>query len=109
MESAACVYMYFFALSGEMPGQITQDLAGRGVIRKIESVEKDQAPPHTIPPIQAVEVWMRSMNRSPSTRASIFVRRKQSSACFGVHTTGSFSLNDVFSTIGTPVRSQKAS
>jgi hypothetical protein len=37
------------------------------------------------------------------------VRRKQSNASTGLQTTGSFSLNEVFSTIGTPVRSRKAS
>jgi hypothetical protein len=42
---------------------------------------------------------------SPSTRISIRVRRKQSSASSGWQTTGSFSLNDVLSSIGTPVRS----
>ena len=44
----------------------------------------------------------------PITSTSILVRRKQSSASFGSQTTGSFSLNEVFSTIGTPVRSRKA-
>ena len=33
----------------------------------------------------------------------MLVRRKQSSACSGVSTIGSFSLNDVLSSIGTPV------
>jgi hypothetical protein len=37
------------------------------------------------------------------------VRRKQSSASLGWQTTGSFSLNEVLSTIGTPVRTRKAS
>src|SRR5579862_6821335 len=46
---------------------------------------------------------------SPSTKTSIFVRRKQSSASSGRHTTGSFSLNEVLSTIGTPVRRSNAS
>ena len=45
----------------------------------------------------------------PSTSTSIFVLRKQSSASSGLHTTGSFSLNEVFSTMGTPVSSRKAS
>ena len=35
--------------------------------------------------------------------ASIRVRKKQSIASSGVHTIGSFSLNDVFNTTGTPV------
>src|SRR5205814_473603 len=47
--------------------------------------------------------------RSPITSRSIFVRRKQSSAWAGVFTTGSFSLNDVFNTTGTPVASRNAS
>ena len=46
---------------------------------------------------------LRSITVSPSTSMSIFVRRKQSSASSGLQTIGSFSLNDVFSTIGTPV------
>lgn len=44
----------------------------------------------------------------PITSTSIFVRKKQSSASSGRHTTGSFSLNEVFSTIGTPVKSRNA-
>lgn len=45
---------------------------------------------------------------SSSTSTSILVRRKQSSASSGRHTTGSFSLKDVFNTMGTPVSSRKA-
>jgi hypothetical protein len=36
------------------------------------------------------------------------VRRKQSSASLGCRTIGSFSLNDVFRTIGTPLARSKA-
>src|SRR5690242_16574992 len=39
----------------------------------------------------------------PSTSTSILVRRKQASASSGLHTTGSFSLNEVLSSMGTPV------
>src|SRR6185437_1519968 len=39
----------------------------------------------------------RLMNVFPMTRTSIFVLRKQSNASSGLQTTGSFSLNDVFS------------
>ena len=39
----------------------------------------------------------------------MLVRRKQSSASAGVQTTGSFSLNDVLSTIGIPVSLRKLS
>src|SRR5262249_35804556 len=46
---------------------------------------------------------------SPITRTSIFVRRKQSRASLGLHTTGSFSLNEVLSTIGTCVMSRNFS
>ena len=46
---------------------------------------------------------------SPMTSTSMLVRRKQSSASSGRQTTGSFSLNEVLSTIGTPVSSAKAS
>ena len=51
----------------------------------------------------------RITNQSPITSTSIFVLKKQSSASTGRHTTGSFSLKDVLSTIGTPVISRKAS
>src|SRR5205085_5969548 len=44
----------------------------------------------------------------PRYSASILVFRKQSIACCGVQTTGSFSLNDVFSNTGTPVSSAKS-
>ncbi len=44
----------------------------------------------------------------PITSSSIFVRRKQSSASSGLHTTGSFSLKEVFGTIGTPVNARNA-
>ena len=53
--------------------------------------------------------YPRSTTHSPITNKSIFVRRKQSSASCGVHTTGSFSLKEVFSTIGTPDSSRNAS
>src|SRR6516225_10463814 len=43
----------------------------------------------------------------PRTNLSIFVLRKQSNASSGLQTTGSFSLKDVLSTIGMPVRSRK--
>ena len=51
----------------------------------------------------------RSTTKSPSISKSIRVRRKQSKASSGRQTTGSFSLKEVFSTIGSPVRSRKAS
>src|SRR5262249_45136632 len=51
----------------------------------------------------------RSMKVSPSTSTSILVRRKQSIASSGLHTTGSFSLKLVLSTIGTPVMALNAS
>jgi hypothetical protein len=51
----------------------------------------------------------RSSTKSPITKASISVRKKHSSASSGRQTTGSFSLNEVLSTIGTPVRSRKHS
>ena len=44
----------------------------------------------------------RDIVTSPITRRSILVRRKQSSASAGLQTTGSFSLKDVLSTMGTP-------
>src|SRR5215469_1017906 len=51
----------------------------------------------------------RSIVELPSTSTSIWVRRKQSRASSGLQTTGSFSLNEVLSTIGTPVSSRNAS
>lgn len=39
----------------------------------------------------------------------MLLRKKPPSASCGEHTTGSFSLNDVLSTIGTPLASRKAS
>ena len=42
------------------------------------------------------------------TTASIRVRWKHANACSGVSTMGSFSLNDVLSRIGVPVRSANA-
>lgn len=42
------------------------------------------------------------------TKPSMLVLRKQSSASAGVLTIGSFSLNEVLRTIGTPVRFSKA-
>src|SRR5215831_13836523 len=43
------------------------------------------------------------IRESPSTRASICVRKKQSMASAGLHTIGSLSLNEVFRSTGTPV------
>ena len=45
----------------------------------------------------------RLMTVFPRTSRSILVRKKQSTASCGRHTMGSFSLNDVFNKIGTPV------
>ena len=50
----------------------------------------------------------RVMRKSPRTRASICVRRKQSRASSGRQTMGSLSLKEVLRTTGTPVRSRKA-
>lgn len=58
--------------------------------------------------------WLRHAPRSPTTTrfsitsTSMSARRKQLTASVGVQTMGSFSLNDVFSTTGTPVSSSKA-
>src|SRR5215470_16610402 len=43
------------------------------------------------------------IRKSPSTNASICVRRKQSIASCGLQTIGSLSLKEVLSTTGTPV------
>ena len=55
-----------------------------------------------------VYTW-RETTMSPITSMSILVRRKQSSASSGRQTIGSFSLNDVLSTSGIPVRSRNNS
>lgn len=52
----------------------------------------------------AQAAWRRTKTPS-STSTSMRVRRKQSRAWRGVQTIGSFSLKEVLSTIGTPVRS----
>ena len=57
------------------------------------------------PKIQPPTTACRLTTQHPITSISILVRKKQSSASSGLHNTGSFSLNDVFSTIGTPMRS----
>src|SRR5207253_6066069 len=46
---------------------------------------------------------------SPSTSTSILVRRNVPAASSGVQQMGSFSLNDVFSSTGTPVARPNAS
>src|SRR5947208_3282607 len=51
----------------------------------------------------------RSIKVYPRTSTSILVRSKQSIASSGLHTTGSFSLKLVLSTIGTPVMALNAS
>src|SRR5216684_1592751 len=50
----------------------------------------------------------RVIRKSPITSASMRVRKKQSSASSGRQTIGSLSLNDVFNTTGTPVKSRNA-
>src|SRR5262249_55144662 len=49
------------------------------------------------------------ITKFPSTRTSIFVRRKQTNASSGLHMNGSFALNEVFSSMGTPVNFLNAS
>ena len=69
-------------------------------------------PTCSLPPSKArvrIGLSFRVMNELPRTSVSIFVRKKQSKASCGSQTTGSFSVNEVFSTIGTPVRSAKLS
>ena len=59
--------------------------------------------------------WLEELSRDhfanqnrPTPSASIRVRLKQSTACSGVCTIGSFSLNEVLSRTGMPVRRSKA-
>ena len=56
-----------------------------------------------------LEFHWRMSTLLPSTKTSILVRKKQSSASAGLHTTGSFSLKDVLRTIGTSVSTRNAS
>ena len=51
----------------------------------------------------------RRIIRSPITKQSICVLRKQSRAFLGAQTAGSFSLNEVLRTIGIILRAQKLS
>jgi hypothetical protein len=61
------------------------------------------------PPAEGLTVYWRTSIFLPSTKTSILVRKKQSSASAGLHTTGSFSLKEVLRTIGTSVNSRNAS
>src|SRR5882672_4074533 len=78
------------APAGEVERQVREDLAGGGGVRMEEAVEED-------------DLHRRSTRRSPRTRQSMWVRMKQSSACAGVQTMGSLSLNEVLRSIGMPV------
>lgn len=91
----------FMSDTRQVEREIGDDLAGGGGVRKEEPVEEEDS--------HGCAYCGRKITRSPNTRQSMFVRTKQSSASAGVQTIGSLSLNDVFSTIGTPVRSRKAS
>ena len=79
--------------------------------RKYRLNRGPRQPSGRAPPKRGADQPSRSLRRTiqfPMTSTSIFVRKKQSKASSGLHTTGSFSLNDVFNTIGTPVKSLKA-
>ena len=51
---------------------------------------------------------LHSTMKGPSTKTSILVRRRHSTASSGEFTIGPSSLNEVFSNMGTPVSSLKA-
>src|SRR5262245_44175874 len=111
-------------------GQVGQTLSGRGDVRGVVLIYKEERRsigaihPRVIGRVIAMEVQvLRHLRRAhrvaPSaavrsagwrrttalcrTIASMRVRMKQSSACSGVSTIGSFSLKLVLSTTGTPV------
>ena len=86
-------------------------LPGERRIALAEAAERDgiEVPDALLAQLPPDDQPTRSISVSPSTSTSILVRRKQSSASSGWHTTGSFSLKVVLSTIGTPVSSRKAS
>ena len=79
----------------ELAAQLREQLPGRLDARRVVLVEDEQPrrrPRHA-----------RRTTRLPSTSTSMRVFWNVSTACSGVITIGSFSLNDVLSRIGTPV------
>jgi hypothetical protein len=59
--------------------------------------------------VPCLTAYWRTRILLPSTKTSILVRKKQSSASSGLQTMGSFSLKEVLRTIGTSVSSSNAS
>src|SRR6266568_3692395 len=105
IEQPARHHVHVVADLSQIKSQVRKELACRGVIGEEESVDEDD--------FQTDVPWLDSLLRctkkSPSTNTSIVVRKKQSSASCGLQTTGSFSLKEVFSTIGIPVSARKLS
>src|SRR5207245_7682031 len=103
-EAAAAVprplaahHRHFHPVPGhQVLAELGEELAGGAVVGPVRAVE--DADPHA--PF--------STPVDPRTRASMRVRRKQSRAWSGVSTMGSFSLNEVLSTTGTPLSFSKA-
>ena len=79
---------------------------------KHDDGERGQGPPRIQRPVAVAGrarrvgrhgAGARSSTCDPITSTSMCVRRKQSSASFGCRTIGSFSLNEVLSSMGTPL------
>ena len=84
----------------EVLAQVAEQPARRADVGRIGAIE-DQEARH-----QTVTDGFSTTSR-PSARTSICVRRKQSSPSSGRCTIGSFSLNEVFRSTGTPVSFSK--
>src|ERR1700730_13354287 len=89
-------------------GQIVQVWA-RLSVRWISNGDKAGNPAIRVPKNERCPArYWRVIRKSPRTKASIWVRKKQSMASSGRQTMGSLSLKEVLSTTGTPVRFSKA-
>src|SRR5919198_4044066 len=90
------------------PDEEEQELVVAPELPEVAQTQRQPAP-RTLDPDRAPRSGDRVHGPSlrttwlPTTRRSIFVFWKVSTACSGVITIGSFSLNDVFRTTGTPV------
>src|SRR5712691_3707110 len=97
--------MHVMADPGQIKSQVRKDLACGGLVGEEKSVDENELQSA----VPRLDSFLRDTTKSPSTSTSIFVRIKQSSASSGRHTTGSFSLKEVFNTMGTPVSELNAS
>ena len=94
-------------------GEVGEQLAGRAVVRMIRAVEEATCMASFVAVSSNVRCGLRVIvlvddRPVPKHQHVHPVRRKQSSASSGRCTIGSFSLNDVLSSTGTPVRCSNA-